>query len=55
MLIRINGNLKLVEKYWDRRGQKWIWPLWSKDTKIELMNKLIFGVLIKIQESQKLL
>ena len=54
MLIQINGNLKLVEIYWGRHGRKWLWPLWSKDTKIGCIskrnqwNKLVFGVLIKI-------
>ena len=54
-------NLKLVEKYWSGHGQKWVWKLWSKDTKIGCIskrnkyNKLVFGVLIKIQESLKLL
>ena len=42
-------------------GQKWVWPLWSQDTKIGCLKKElmewtdIFGVFTKIQESQKLL
>ena len=58
MLIQINGNLKLVEIYWGGHGRKWLWPLWSKDTKIGCIskrNQLVLGELIIIQESQKLL
>ena len=45
-------KLKLVEKYWGGHGQKRVWPLWSKGTKIGCIsrrnewNKLIFGVFI---------
>ena len=50
-----------MENYWGGHGEKWVWPLWSQDTKIGCIsrrnqrNKLICGVLIKIQESQNLL
>ena len=50
----------MVEKPKDGKGQKWVWLRWSKDTKIGCIsrrnqwNKLIFGMLLKIQESQKL-
>ena len=30
---------KLVEKYWGGRGQKWVWPPRSKDTKIGYTSK----------------
>ena len=31
MLIQIDGN------YWDGHDQKWVWPLWSQDSKIGLI------------------
>ena len=58
--IEINENQKVIEKPKDGKGQKWVWLRWSKDTKIGCIsrrnqwNKLIFGMLWKIQESQKL-
>ena len=57
MLIQVHGKQKLIEKYWGGRCQKWVWPLCSQDSKIGSMskkneiNKLIFGVLIQIDES----
>ena len=39
MLIQINGNQKLIEKYWGGLGQKWVWSLRSKDTKIGCVSK----------------
>ena len=61
MFIQIQGNEKLIEKYWGGRDQNWVWSLWSQDFKIGCMsrgkqwNKLIFDVFILIQENQKLL
>ena len=57
MLIQIHGNLKLMEKYWGGHGKKWVWPFCSQVFKVGCMSrrnewdKLIFGVLIQIQES----
>ena len=57
MLIQIRRNKKLIKKYWGGSGQKWMWTLCSQDSKIGSMsrrnewNKLIFSVLIQIQES----
>ena len=34
MLIQIHGNQKKIETYWFGHGQKWVWPVWSKDSKI---------------------
>ena len=35
MLIHIHGNQTLIEKYWDEGGQKWVWQIWSHDSKID--------------------
>ena len=29
MFMQIHGIDKLVEKFLDGYGQKWVWPLWS--------------------------
>ena len=61
MLMQIYRNWKLIEKYWCGYIQKWVSPLRSQDIKFGFISrrnqwsKLIFGVLIKIQEIQKLL
>ena len=50
-----------IEIDWHGHGQKRVWPLCSQDSKIGCMsrknerNKLVFGVLIQIHESKKLL
>ena len=42
-------------------GQKWVWPVWSQESKIDCIlkmsrwNKLIFCMLAQIQESEKLI
>ena len=52
--IELQGNEKMIETYWGKRGQKWVWLLWSQDSKIGGMsrgkqwNKLIFGLFIQI-------
>ena len=33
MLIHICGNSKVIEKYWGEHGKKWLWGLWSQDSK----------------------
>ena len=32
-------KLKVVEKYWSRRGQKCVRPLWSKNIKISCISR----------------
>ena len=34
MLIQIHINYKLIQKFLGGSSQKWVWPLWSQDTKI---------------------
>ena len=50
-------KLKTGQKFIGRHGQKWMWPVWSRDFKIDFIskmnrwNKLIFCMLVQIQES----
>ena len=49
-MLKLKANWKILGGC----GKIWVWPLWSKDTKIGCIskrnqwNKLVFGVLIKI-------
>ena len=36
MLIQIHKNLKLITNSLGRHGQKWVWSVWSQDSKIDL-------------------
>lgn len=62
ILLNIYWNENLIRKCWCRGSHKWVWPLWSniQDSNIACIsrrnhwNKLIFDVLIEIQESLKL-
>ena len=38
-LIQIHENQKLIERYWGRHGQKWVWLLWSQDTNISYISQ----------------
>ena len=60
IFCHVNTNswkLKVIEKYWDEHDQKWVWPLWSQDSKIcciiggKQWNKLIYGVFMQIKEN----
>ena len=60
MLIQIYINQKLIRKFLDGRDWKWVWPVWSQDSKIGCIsrmnwwNELIFCMVVQIQESKKL-
>ena len=60
MLIQIYINETLIKKILHGCGQKWVWPVWSLDSKIGCIsrmkwwNKLIFCMVVQIQESIKL-
>ena len=28
----------LIKKFWDGRGQKWVWPVWSRGSKTNYLN-----------------
>ena len=53
-------KLKLIKKILDGRDQKWVWPVWSRDSKIGCIprmnwrNQLIFCMTVQIQERKKL-
>ena len=32
-------KLKLLENFWDEHDQKWVWPVWSWDSKIYCIQK----------------
>ena len=38
-MVRIYGSLKLIHDILRKRGQKWMWPLWSQDFKISVYLK----------------
>ena len=50
---KLKGDLKFSVGY----GPKWVWSVWSHDSKIDCIskmsrwNKLIFYILVQIQES----
>ena len=50
----------MIRKFLDGHGQKWVWPVWSQDSKIgcisrmKLWKELIFCMVVQIQESKKL-
>ena len=49
-------KLKVNQKKLCGHGQKWVWPVWSYNSKNdylkkEQMDELIFSVLVQIQES----
>ena len=50
----------MIKKSLGGCGQKWVWPVWSWDSKIDCTarrngwNELIFCMLVQIQESLKL-
>ena len=35
MLVQILANSKVIENFWGGHGQKWVWPVWWWDSKIE--------------------
>ena len=53
-------NLKVYQKFFRRHVQKWVWPVWSHDSKIDCIsrmsrwNKLVLCMVVEIQESEKL-
>ena len=55
MLIQIHKNRK--QKSFEWAWSKMVWPFWSQDSKIDCIskmsrwNKLIFSMLVQIQES----
>ena len=57
MLIQIHINEKLIERFLAGHGQKWVWPTWFWDSKIECIrkrnrsNKLILCMLIQIPKN----
>ena len=58
MLTQIHINQKLIKKFWGGCGQRWVWPVWSQDSKIDCIsrmswwNELIFCLLVQIQERE---
>ena len=54
------ANQKLIENFWDGYGQKWVWTVWSQESKTDCIlkmngwNKLIFCMGVQIQESLKI-
>ena len=50
----------MIRKLLDGHGQKWVWLVWSQDSKIGCIssmnwwNELIFCMVVQIQESKKL-
>ena len=58
-LIQIHKNHMLIKKFLGRHDmvKKWVWPIWPWESKIDCIskmnrwNKLIFCMLIQIQES----
>ena len=53
-------KLKLIKIFFGVCGQKWVWPVWSQDSKIGCIsrmnwwNELIFCMVVQIQESKQL-
>ena len=42
MFIQIHNNSKLIKIFLVGHGQKWVWPIWSLDSKIDnLKNELM--------------
>ena len=39
MLIQIHKNLKLINFFGGGHGQKWVWPVWSQDSKINFISR----------------
>ena len=33
--VKNSGKLNVIENFWDGHGQKWIWPVWWWDFKID--------------------
>ena len=65
-ILHVDTNshkLKVDQKFFDGCGQQWLWPVWSRDSKIGCIsrtnrwNELIFCMVMQmqIQESKKLL
>ena len=54
-----SDKLKIDQKTWGegRHGQKWVWPILSRDSKIDCVSRMnrwgepIFCMLVQIQES----
>ena len=61
MLMQINNSWTLIKNLLDGHGQKWVWPVWSWDSKIDCISKLnrwnnlIFCILVQMQEGWKLI
>ena len=34
-------KFRVIEKYWGRFYQKWVWQLWSQDSKIEFSQEAV--------------
>ena len=51
-------NLKVDQKCFMVHGQKWVWPVWSVDSKIDCIsqmnscNKLIFSYCYKFRKAK---
>ena len=56
ILIQVHKNQKLIEIFLDKHGQKWVWPVWSWDSKSDCIsrmnrwNKPIFCMPVQIQK-----
>ena len=61
MLIQIYKSKKLIKNFLGGYGQKRVWPIWSRESKIDYISKmnrskkLNFRMLVQIQESKKLI
>ena len=44
MLMQIHGKQKLIDKIMGSHGQKWVWPLWSRDSKIGCISRTNNGI-----------
>ena len=42
--MQIHGKQKLIDKIMCSHGQKWVWPLWSRDSKIGCISRTNNGI-----------
>ena len=58
MLIQVHINLKLIKKFLGGHGQKGVWPVWSRDSKVDCISRmnrwseLIFGCWCKFRKAK---
>ena len=42
----------MIEKCWGWHGQKWVWPLWSQDSKIGCISRNYFWCVYKFRKAK---